>query len=182
MLLVLVLCRAEPPKEMPEELVKAYTMNGKAEQARFFVDDTNGGKGSHYKVGERVGERAEDGLRRGLRSGSRRGARTGTPPTAPSSNPRPNSNPDPDPNLVAHRVLVHFQYARSDIDHMIQLGRKQIAAFKRRPVQSKQTWLIKALVEFPIDGKDVAVFGSMEPWCVDACRCANPLTLVVARN
>jgi hypothetical protein len=49
MLLVLVLCRAEPPKEMPEELVKAYTMNGKAEQARFFVDDTNGGKGSHYK-------------------------------------------------------------------------------------------------------------------------------------
>jgi hypothetical protein len=65
---------------------------------------------------------------------------------------------------------------------MIQLGRKQIAAFKRRPVQSKQTWLIKALVDFPIDGKDVAVFGSMEPWCVDACRCANPLTLVVARN
>lgn len=40
---------AEPPSQMPEELRDAYTLGGRVPVARMFVDDTNGGKGSHYR-------------------------------------------------------------------------------------------------------------------------------------
>lgn len=39
-----------PPHEMPEELKKAFTMNGRIKTATSYVDDTNEGKGSHYKA------------------------------------------------------------------------------------------------------------------------------------
>jgi hypothetical protein len=34
---------------MPPDLVNAFTANGAIETAEFFVDDTIGGKGSHYQ-------------------------------------------------------------------------------------------------------------------------------------
>eukprot|EP01048_Picozoa_sp_COSAG05_P005425 COSAG05_NODE_322_length_11414_cov_47.115510_4_plen_269_part_00 len=41
--------RSSPPRQMPTELVPGYTMDGRIEVGDFFVDDTIGGKGSHYK-------------------------------------------------------------------------------------------------------------------------------------
>ena len=38
-----------PPRLMPEEFITSFTMNGSIPLADFFVDDTMGGKGSHYK-------------------------------------------------------------------------------------------------------------------------------------
>ena len=38
-----------PPREMPAHLFDAYTQNGTIEVGSFFVDDTNKGKGTHYK-------------------------------------------------------------------------------------------------------------------------------------
>lgn len=37
-----------PPREMPEQLVDGYTWNGRIPIGDFFVDDTNGGRGSEY--------------------------------------------------------------------------------------------------------------------------------------
>jgi hypothetical protein len=42
-----------PPRQMPEELVSAFTMGGSIELGEFFVDDTMGGQGSHYKYPRR---------------------------------------------------------------------------------------------------------------------------------
>jgi hypothetical protein len=41
--------RKPPPRDMPEELVAGFTMDSRIELGEFFVDDTIGGKGSHYK-------------------------------------------------------------------------------------------------------------------------------------
>ena len=38
-----------PPRNMPEELVSQFTMDGAVEFGEMFVDDTLGGKGSHYQ-------------------------------------------------------------------------------------------------------------------------------------
>ncbi|KAJ9462510.1 hypothetical protein DIPPA_25565 [Diplonema papillatum] len=43
---------AEPPREMPAELADRYTMHGKAKTARFYVDDTGDGEGTHYNYPE----------------------------------------------------------------------------------------------------------------------------------
>ena len=37
-----------PPEDMPDELEADFTMNGRVALERLFVDDTNGGKGTHY--------------------------------------------------------------------------------------------------------------------------------------
>merc|ERR1712023_291103 len=39
---------SSPPRHMPAPLAMAYTMNGEIAYADMFVDDTIGGKGSHY--------------------------------------------------------------------------------------------------------------------------------------
>jgi hypothetical protein len=39
----------QPPKEIPADLLDEFTLGGKVPRARFFVDDTNDGKGTHYK-------------------------------------------------------------------------------------------------------------------------------------
>lgn len=40
---------SKPPREMPPALVAGYTMGGQVEVGEMFVDDTLGGKGSHYQ-------------------------------------------------------------------------------------------------------------------------------------
>lgn len=42
-----------PPRQMPEEMVGDFTMDGAIELGEFFVDDTMGGQGSHYKYPRR---------------------------------------------------------------------------------------------------------------------------------
>ena len=55
MSLALILCLghtlAQPPKEIPGEHESAFMMEGQVQLERFFVDDTNGGKETHYKYG-----------------------------------------------------------------------------------------------------------------------------------
>jgi hypothetical protein len=43
------LVSGQPPKQIPPEHLDEFTLGGKVPQARFFVDDTNEGKGTHYK-------------------------------------------------------------------------------------------------------------------------------------
>lgn len=42
---------AQPPREIPEDDKSAFMMDGRVKLESFFVDDTNGGKGTHYKYG-----------------------------------------------------------------------------------------------------------------------------------
>ncbi|CAK0804450.1 unnamed protein product [Prorocentrum cordatum] len=39
-----------PPHEMPQELQEAFTLGGRVPVAAMYVDDTNGGAGTHYSV------------------------------------------------------------------------------------------------------------------------------------
>jgi len=39
---------APPPTEPPEDLLDAYTLNGTVTLERLFIDESNGGKGTHY--------------------------------------------------------------------------------------------------------------------------------------
>ena len=63
-----------PPRQMPEELVGDFTMGGSIELGEFFVDDTMGGKGSHYKYPRRDIDHMVKGAAQAL-SGQTRGGR-----------------------------------------------------------------------------------------------------------
>jgi hypothetical protein len=43
-----LVCGSKPPKDPPDDLIAAYTLNDQIPLARFYVDDTNQGNGSHY--------------------------------------------------------------------------------------------------------------------------------------
>lgn len=62
-----------PPRQMPEELVAGFTMDGSIELGEFFVDDTMGGQGSHYKYPRRDIDHMIKGAAAAL--GSTRGGR-----------------------------------------------------------------------------------------------------------
>eukprot|EP00039_Didymoeca_costata_P029710 m.26000 g.26000 ORF g.26000 m.26000 type:complete len:312 (+) comp7758_c0_seq1:237-1172(+) len=97
-----------PPKEMPEDTISMFTMDGKVEVGKMFVDDTIGGQGTHYK------------------------------------------------------------YPLTMVEDMITSAKKllevpvQDLPFRRIPKMDQ--WLLAALKEHPVDGKNVVVFGSMQPW------------------
>lgn len=40
---------SSPPREMPADMVSAFTAGGAIETAEFYVDDTINGQGSHYQ-------------------------------------------------------------------------------------------------------------------------------------
>ena len=63
-----------PPREMPEDLVGGFTMDGSIELGEFFVDDTMGGQGSHYKYPRRDIDHMVKGAAQTL-SGRTRGGR-----------------------------------------------------------------------------------------------------------
>jgi hypothetical protein len=65
--------RKPPPRAMPAELKDSYTMGGRIELGDFFVDDTIGGKGSHYKYPRRDIDYMITAARRTLASGGRGG-------------------------------------------------------------------------------------------------------------
>jgi hypothetical protein len=63
-----------PPRQMPEELVAGFTMDGSIELGEFFVDDTMGGQGSHYKYPRRDIDHMIKGAEQSL-AGRTRGGR-----------------------------------------------------------------------------------------------------------
>ena len=65
--------RQSPPRDMPAELRDSYTMGGKIEVGAFFVDDTIGGKGSHYKYPRRDIDYMIQSAQRTLATGGRGG-------------------------------------------------------------------------------------------------------------
>lgn len=54
---------AKPPPELPEDLQPAFTLNGTIPVAKYFVDDTYGGEGSHYSFPQAQIQQLIDRLR-----------------------------------------------------------------------------------------------------------------------
>ena len=40
-----------PPEEVPAQFEEAFSMNGEVPIEKYYVDDSEGGKGTHYKFG-----------------------------------------------------------------------------------------------------------------------------------
>ncbi len=103
--------RSQPPRHMPEALQAAFTLDGQIPVADYYVDDTRGGEGTHYRFSERD----------------------------------------------VNAMVASISTARS-------------RALRRAERQSdKSTWIYEALKAHPIDGLDVVIFGSMEPYYEAIC-------------
>ena len=57
----------------------------------------------------------------------------------------------------------HYKYPRRDIDYMVQSAAKTLASGGRGG-RKNERWVVEALKANPVEGLNVAVFGSMEPW------------------
>eukprot|EP00466_Bigelowiella_natans_P021508 jgi/Bigna1/87546/estExt_fgenesh1_pg.C_210159 len=115
----------EPPREIPVDLRDDFTMQGKIPVESYYVDDSNGGEGTHYQF----------------------------------------------PRLDIDAMLLNVQQQKANMQRLISLG---------IGLQNKPSWIYQALLKYPIEGLEVVVFGSMEPYfeCICLAHGAKTVTTV----
>jgi len=135
-------------KDLPAALVSAFTLGGRMRLERFIVDDTNGGKGSHYKHPRAHMEAAMAKARAQLKAARDAADSLGMDTTAPLLLQPAGSAGDGPLQLGAHVSAVAAASASAETLKMLRVqDRAYVAA-------------LATLLE--VEGKHALVFGSVE--------------------